>query len=155
MGYMIKALDDMAFTQFYGLSDDALAEFGILSYISDNITGYPCRVSLTNAAPGERLLLLNYEHLPVDSPYRASHAIFVKDGAKTSRVPANQVPDMLSNYLLSVRSYDHNDMMVDADVVEGVVVEEMIMKMLSDDAVKYIHLHTARRGCFMAEVLRA
>jgi hypothetical protein len=43
----------------------------------------PCRVSLTDAQPGDEILLVNYEHHPVDSPYRRRYAVYVRKDERT------------------------------------------------------------------------
>jgi hypothetical protein len=109
-------------------------------------------VTLENAEPGEKLLLLNYEHLAVDSPYRSSHAIFVKDGAVSKTCQPGQIPEIVQTYLLSIRAFDAKNMMVDADVCEGDQIEQRLVKLMANDEVEYLHVHTARRGCFLAAV---
>ena len=47
--------------------------------------GFPCRVSLEDAEVGEQLILVNYEHQPSASPYRAAHAIFVRKGVEQAK----------------------------------------------------------------------
>jgi hypothetical protein len=53
-----------------------LEKIGAIRLVADQ-PGLPCRVSLTHAAVGDELLLLNYEHQPATTPYRARHAIYV------------------------------------------------------------------------------
>ena len=43
----------------------------------------PCRISLTDATPGDELILVNYEHHAVASPYRMRFAIYVRQGERT------------------------------------------------------------------------
>ena len=76
-------------------------------------------------------------HLLTVSPYRSSHAIFVKDGASGAIVGKNQIPEMLRIRLLSVRAFDANGMMVDAYVVDGYDLEPIIERMLSIDSVDF------------------
>jgi len=38
----------------------------------DTEPGYPCRVSLSDAKVGERVLAVSFSHYNVNSPYRAS-----------------------------------------------------------------------------------
>jgi len=45
--------------------------------------------------------------------------------------------------------------MVDADVVEGTMLEEVIWRMLADSRVSYLHVHNAKPGCFDCSVVRA
>ena len=47
--------------------------------------GCPCRISLTDSEPGDELILINYEHHPVSSPYRIRFAIHVREGETTYR----------------------------------------------------------------------
>lgn len=121
----------------------------------DSQPGYPCRVSLKDVEVGETVLFMNYEHLSVSSPYRSSHAIFVQEGAQRAKTERNQVPEMLLTRLLSVRAFDATGMMVDANVVEGHDLEPLIERLLSAESVDYLHLHNARRGCYLARVDRA
>ena len=67
----------------------------------DRQPGYPCRVSLTDSKPGDELLLVNYEHLPVDSPYRMRFAIFVRKGDETYD-KIDEVPEQLRKRTLAV-----------------------------------------------------
>jgi len=46
-------------------------------------------------------------------------------------------------------------MMLDAEVVLGHDLEPIIQRMLSVDAVDFLHIHNAKRGCFLARVDRA
>jgi hypothetical protein len=57
--------------------------------------------------------------------------------------------------LLSLRAFDEQGMMIDADVVDGSQVEPLIERMLADAHTAYIHAHYARRGCFAARIERA
>ena len=116
--------------------------------------GFPCRVTLEDAAPGETLLLLNYEHLPDASPYRSRHAIFVREGAETPALYMDEIPELLATRLLSVRAFDRDAMMTNADVVEGKALGPLIKTMFADPAVAFLHVHNAKRGCFAARVDR-
>ena len=62
---------------------------------------------------------------------------------------------MIRIRLLSVRAFDADGMMVDADIVEGTEVQPMIERMLSLADVDFLHIHNAARGCFIARVDRA
>jgi hypothetical protein len=112
-------------------------------------------VSLQDAEPGETLLLLNYEHLAVASPYRARHAIYVRENARTATPAVNEVPGVLRTRLLSLRAYDRSGMMVEADVVHGSDVVPVIERIFSEENVDFIHIHNAKPGCFAARVDRA
>jgi hypothetical protein len=154
MSYVIKGLDPAPFRHLYGLEDAALADAQVVRVTADSRPGFPCRVTLEDAAPGEALLLLNHEHLPDASPYRACHAIYVREGAETPALFTDEIPEQLASRLLSVRAFDRYAMMTDAEVIEGTALEPLIATMFSDPAVAFLHVHNARRGCFAARVDR-
>ena len=154
-GFTINGLDPALFSGLYGLDDAALAARNIVRCTADSVPGFPCRVTLEDAAVGERLLLLNWEHLPVASPYRSSHAIFVREGAMRAARYRDTVPLQLRRRLLSVRGFDSAGMMVAADVFEGEMLAVRIGEFFGDPSVAYLHVHNARPGCFAARVDRA
>ncbi len=151
--FQIQPLSAAEFSHLYGLSDAELAEKNIQVHYSDG--GFPCRVSLKDAAKGTRVLLLNFEHQPGETPYRSRHAIFVADGAKETHPEPGTVPDAIASRLLSVRAFDRGHEMIDADVTEGRDAGTLIKRFFDNPQVDYIHLHFARRGCFAARVTRS
>jgi len=155
MPFQISGLPRAEFEPLFALTDAELAERQIVRRIVDEFPGFPCRVSLADAEPGERVLLLNYEHLAVASPYRSRHAIYVRENAQDARHFRNEVPDVLRRRLLSLRAFDAVGMMRSADVVDGKQVEPLIERMLADPKVAYIHAHNAKPGCFAARIDRA
>ena len=155
MNFQISGLDEGYFQHLFGQAPEVLAEYGVERMTVESQPGYPCRVSLKDVDIGGTVLLMNYEHLPASSPYRSSHAIFVKEGARRAYVGENQIPEMLRIRLLSVRSFDDDGMMIDADVIDGHDLEPIIEHMLSIESVDFLHIHNAKRGCFIARVDRA
>ena len=154
MSYLITGLPLAAFQPLFDLTDAELAERHIVRMPVTAKPGFPCRITLADAEPGETVLLLNHEHQDAETPYRSSHAIFVREAAREMVSVKDAVPECLATRLLSIRAFDAAGMMVDADVVEGVDLEPLIAKMFADDAVAYLHAHNARRGCFAARVDR-
>ena len=69
-------------------------------------------------------------------------------------VPVNTVPDVLGRRLLSVRAFDNEGMIVDADVVEGAESAAVFLRLLANDKAAYLHVHNAKRGCYAARVDR-
>jgi Protein of unknown function (DUF1203) len=142
------------FEPFFAMRDDELAALGARRVVADAPVGFPCRVSLADAEPGDELLLLPFEHLSTRSPYRASGPVFVRRGVRRAVLPPGEIPPYVTRRWMSVRAYDADDMMVDAEVCDGVEVRGAIERMLSDDAVAFVHLHNAKRGCFSCRVER-
>ncbi|HYJ36461.1 MAG TPA: DUF1203 domain-containing protein, partial [Rhizomicrobium sp.] len=79
MPFRYTGLDAGQFLSLFALSDAELAARGIQRVTADKKPGFPCRVSLEDAAPGETLLLLPFEQQPAASPYRSSGPIFVRE----------------------------------------------------------------------------
>jgi hypothetical protein len=155
MSFRISALPTARFKPLFALSDEELAARGAKRLIVDKCPGFPCRVSLVDAQVGEVVLLTNYEHQTASSPYRAAHAIFVRENAHEARPKVDEVPQVLRSRLLSVRGFDEEGMMIDADVVDGREIEPAIERLLANARISYLHLHNAKPGCYAARVDRA
>jgi hypothetical protein len=152
MSFRIQGLPAENFTHLFTLSDEELAAQGAVRRVADN--GSPCRVSLTDATPGEEVILVNYEHHAVDSPYRMRFAIFVRAG-ESRFDQVDTVPAQLRKRLLAVRAFDAQGMMLAFEVVKGDAVEPVIERLLADDRAAYLHIHFAAPGCYAAKVVRA
>ncbi len=155
MSFQITGLPLSQFSPLFALSDEELARRGAIRVTADQSLGFPCRVSLQDAAVGERLILLNYEHLPVATPYRSRHAIYVRQSATEAQLAIDEVPQLLRPRLLSVRAFDAQGMMKAADVAPGTAIENLIEQMFSHAAVAFLHVHNAKWGCYAARVDRA
>lgn len=143
------------FQPLFDLDDDALRARGMRRCIADEPFGFPCRVSLADAAVGDELLLLAHEHLAMDSPYRASGPIFVRRGAHQATLEPGVLPPYVTRRLLSARAYDADGMMRAADVCEGeAALAATIARLFADPAVDFLHLHNAKRGCYSCRVER-
>jgi len=110
---------------------------------------------MRDAQPGESLLLVNHVHQPADTPYRASHAIFVSESAAAPYDRVDEIPDALRLRTLSLRAFDRGHLMVDAGLVVGHEVEALIGRLLADPRTAYIQAHYAKRGCYAARIERA
>ena len=152
--FQISALHRDDFEDFFRLDDEELAVRGAKRYVANKTPGFPCRVSLEDAAPGERVILLPYAHQPAHSPYRAFGPIFVRESAQTASCAPNTVPPLLRSRMLSVRAYDSRDLMIDAAVVDGRELEGSLMRVFGNERVRYIHLHYAGPGCYACRVDR-
>ena len=155
MSYSITGLPVEDFQPLFGLSEAELAKRNIVRMTADAALGYPCRVLLEDAQPGDTLLLLNHEYQPAHTPYQGRHAIFVNERATAPRTFVDEVPPVLTvRKAISLRGFDADDMIVDADVVPGAEVEELILKLFQNPDIAYIHAHNAGRGCFAARIDR-
>jgi Protein of unknown function (DUF1203) len=155
MAFRISGLSAEPFRHLYGLSEAELAGHGAKRYVVDAPTGYPDRIEMRDAQPGETVLLVNHVSQPADTPYRASHAIFVREGADETYTSVDEVPDVIRRRLMSLRAFDKQGMMLDADVTEGTKIEAVIERFFANPRVDYIHAHNAKRGCYSGRIDRA
>lgn len=155
MSFRIHALPAETFAHLSALTDDALHERGIRRVVADGRPVHPCRVSLQDAVEGDTLLLLPHEHHAVDTPYRASGPIYVREAVAQAQPGVDDVPALLRTRLLSLRAYDARGMMVRAEVVDGAQVETGIAELFGIEGVAYLHIHYAKPGCYACRVERA
>jgi hypothetical protein len=154
MSFRITGLPAEPFAPLFALSEAELRERGAVRRIVDQPNAYPCRISLTDAEPGDTVLLTHFEHHPVDSPFRSSYAIYVREGEQTFDA-VDHVPDQLRRRLLAVRAFDEAGMLIGADVAEGAALEPLIENLFADREARYLHVHFAKAGCYAAKVERA
>jgi hypothetical protein len=154
MSFRILGLPAGDFQHLFELSDAELAAQGAVRQIADaRQPGYPCRVSLTDSKPGDELILTNYEHHEVESPYRMRFAIYVRKGEETYD-EVDKVPEQLRLRTLAVRAFDANGMLVGWELVEGRGLEAAIERLNGNPRAAYLHVHYAAPGCYAARVER-
>jgi len=152
MHFRIRGLPAEQFAPLFALSDEQLKERGAVRRIADGPR--PCRISLTDAKPGDELILVNYEHHAVASPYRMRFAIYVRAGEQTFDA-VDAVPEQLRTRTLAVRSFDGDAMMIGWEVIEGTKLKQAIARQFADPRAAYLHVHFAAPGCYAARVDRA
>jgi hypothetical protein len=155
MSFRYRGLPLAPFAPLFALDDASLAEKGFKRMVVDEKPGFPCRITLEDAEPGERVLLVTYAHQEAHSPYKSSGAIFVRENAREAFDRVDEVPPVLRGRLLSLRAYDEAGMMLDAELVEGKEIETLLERFFASEATAYVHVHNARRGCFACAVERA
>jgi hypothetical protein len=155
MHYRIRGIDPAPFRHLFAMSDTELAAQRAKRYVADSKPGFPCRISLEDAEPGETVILAPYAHQTAATAYQSAGPIFVRDGATARADVRDQVPEQLASRLLSLRAYDADGMMIDAEVADGRELEAQIARFFGNAQTSYIHAHFARRGCFAARIDRA
>lgn len=155
MSYRITGLSPEPFRHLFGLPEAELAGLGIQRWTATPGSRLPDRIEVRDAEPGETLLLLNHEHQPAATPYRATHAIFVREGATRAYAGEGAIPEAMRSRMLSLRAFDAAHLMVDAELVDGREAEAAIARLFAQPAVAYIQAHYATRGCYAARIDRA
>ena len=152
MSYVVRGLDPAPYQSLFGLPDEELAELGAVRMIVTEKPSFPCRVSLTDREIGERVLLLNHLSHDVANPYRASHAIFVEEGAEVAAEYVDDVPPVFETRVLSLPGFDKNGMMAEAILTQPGEAEAGIRRLFGNPEIETIHAHNAARGCFSARI---
>ena len=152
MSFRITGLPAANFSHLFSLDNAELATLGAVRRTAEHPA--PCRISLTDAKPGDEVILTNYEHHAVDGPYRMRFAIYVRNGEETYD-EIDAVPEQLRTRTLAARAFDKDGMMVDREIVDGAVLESTIERLLADPRAAYLHVHFAAPGCYAARVDRA
>lgn len=154
-GFQLVGLEHTQFDALFEKSEGELRSQGIVRRVATAQPGYPCRISLEDAAIGEEVLLLPHWHHRVDSPYRALGPIYIRRDVTQAVLSPGVVPAYVASRLMSLRAYDRDHMMVAADVCAGTGVSDHLIDMFGDPVVSYIHLHNAKQGCFSCAAARA
>lgn len=153
--FHIIATDMSHFEHLFNLAPEELASLGAIRKIADQQPGYPCRVSLQDAAVGEAVILTAFTHHAVTSPYQASGPVYIRKNAETAKPAVNEIPSMLRHRQLSVRAYDADAIMISSRVTGGEQLEQIIRDYFADKKVAYLHIHNAGPGCYNCAVERA
>lgn len=154
MGFRITGLSAEPFRRLYGLPEAELSNRGVRRYLADDTTAYSDRIEMRNARPGETVLLLNHVCQPAETPYKACHAIFVREGAEDTYVGVDEVPEIMRAYPQSLRAFDAEGMMVAAEVAMGDEVKPALERLLENPRAAYVHAHNAAQGCYAGRIDR-
>jgi hypothetical protein len=154
MSFRITGLSPEPFRHLFGLSADELARHGAQRVLVDHSPGYPDRIEVRDAEPGESVLLVNYTHQPAETPYQAKFAIFVREGAEAAYDRIDEVPQAMRRRMISLRGFDADHMLVKADLADGKELAGPVALLFADPRIGYIQAHYAVPGCYAARIDR-
>ena len=155
VSFRVLGIDPDQFSHLYELPDADLATAGAKRYVVDAKPGFPDRIEVRDMEIGECAILINHEHQPADTPYRSRHAIFVREGAKVALDVIDAVPEAIRIRPISLRAFNEDGEMLDADLSDGDALVPLIERFFGDPDVAYLHAHYARQGCYAARIIRA
>ncbi len=155
MSFQISALPHETFAHLFGLPDEALAQNNTLRVTATSHPGYPCRISLVDAAIGETLLLLNHQHQPAKTPYQSNYAIYVRENAIFATPAINEIPEILTNRPLALRAFCATGLLKTATLATAATLPETLAQLFENPDIAYIHIHNAAHGCYAARADRA
>jgi hypothetical protein len=150
----LSGLAPEPFQPLFALDDEALHQRGIRRMLApdDPGIGYPCRVSLEFARPGDEMLLLNYRHFDdARSPYRSEGPIFIRRGVEQFQ-GRGEWPEIVMQRAMSVRAYDHDGMMAEAEIAEKEALKDLASAWLARPDIVHVDIHSMRRGCFFCRL---
>ncbi len=155
MSFTISGLDPEEFQPLFGLSNEELQQRGVIRKSATTKPGFPCRITLEDAEPGETVLLLNHESHKTDSPFRSSYAIYVRESTLATQTFTNELPPVLKGRPIALRIFDKGGNLIDADLDMSGELAAKIEHAFDNPDTAYIHAHNAMHGCFAAEIRRA
>ena len=154
MTYRISGLNPVDFRHLIGQSDAVLATHNAKRVTATSKPGYPCRVTLDDAEPGETLILLHHVSHDVATPYRSAYAIYVREQAETAAQLIDELPPVFEGRPLAFRAFDAKGDLRTARLAQPGEAEDAIHALVEDPTIAYLDAHNAAHGCFAARVER-
>lgn len=154
MAYRIDGLAPEAFESLFGMMDGELAARGAVRVTADAPTGYPCRVTLEDAAQGEELVLLNYVSHDVEGPFRTAYGIYVRKDAAAPASFTDETPPLFESRTLGLRGFGADGMLKSGLLAMPGEADAKIRELFDDPRIDTIHAHSAAYGCFLARIER-
>ncbi|MEA3053009.1 MAG: hypothetical protein QOG72_1912 [Sphingomonadales bacterium] len=154
MTYRIEGLKREAYADLLGLTDAELAERGARRVTVDAKPGFPCRVAMADAEPGERLILFNHVSNDVPTPFRSAYAIYVREEPGPPACYVDETPPAFEGRVLSLRGFNAEGMLAEAMLAEPGQADAKIRHLFERPEIAEIHAHNAAAGCFAARIVR-
>lgn len=116
--------------------------------------GEPVRCCLSDAQPGEELLLFGYvPDIPATSPYREVGAVFVHAQPCASPAPTDRYPADWYGRAQVLRAYDERGWIHPATRThDGSDPEAAIADVLAEPGVVQVHSRNIAYGCYMMAI---
>ena len=154
MAYRIAGLSRDPFESLFTLSDEELVHRNARRVVANKKPGFPCRITLEDAEPGESLILTNYVSHDAETPYRTAYAIYVREAAVESALYIDELAPALRDRPLSLRGFDSEGMLRGAFLALPGEADGKIRELFGQPEIAAIHAHNAAYGCFAAKIER-
>lgn len=154
MTYRITGLSPEPFADLIGQDAATLANHGAMRVTATAKPGYPCRITLEDAEPGETLILLNHVSHDVATPYRSAYAIYVREAPGETGSFEDAVPPVFAHRPISFRAFDSAGMLRNAALALPGEADATIRALFESTEIAYLHAHNSAHGCFAAKVER-
>lgn len=153
MCYSITGLSPTPFAGLFTLTDTDLSARNAMRVKVTDRPGFPCRISLEDAAIGETVILLHHVSHDAPTPYRSAYAIYVRDVGEAAQY-RDSLPPVMQGRPLAMRAFDQHAMLRDARIALPGQADTAIRSLFDNPMIAYIHAHNAAHGCFVAQVDR-
>jgi hypothetical protein len=152
--YRIDGLRREDCSGLIGLDEVELRRRGARRVIADAMPGFPCRITLEDAEPGESLILFNHVSHDVATPFRSAYAIYVRETAREPACYVDEPPPVFAGRTLGLRGFDSEGMLRGALLALPGEADSAIRALFERPAIETIHAHNAAAGCFAAKIVR-
>lgn len=154
MTYRIEGLAPEAYRELINLRDEALALRNARRVKAHSKPGFPCRVTLEDAEPGESLILFHHVSHDVHTPFRSAYAIYVRESAAEPACYVDETPPVFDGRALSLRGFNSVGMLRGALLALPGEADSKIRALFERPEIESIHAHNAAAGCFAAQIVR-
>ena len=154
MTYRIDGLRREECSGLFGLAEGELALRGACRVIACSKPGFPCRITLEDAEPGESVILFNHVSHDVPTPFRSSYAIYVRETAAEPACYVDEPPPVFTGRALGLRGFDSDGMLRGALLALPGEADSRIRALFDRPEIETIHAHNATAGCFAAKIVR-
>lgn len=154
MTYKIQGLGRDAYAALIGLDDDGLVCRQARRVTADSKPGFPCRVTLEDAEPGETLILFNHLSHDVPTPFRNAYAVYVRETATEPACFVDEPPPVFTGRAVGLRGFDAEGMLRGALLALPGEADSKIRELFDRPEIETIHAHNAAAGCFAAKIVR-
>lgn len=154
MTYRIEGLSPDLFAPLFTMDEAGLAARGAMRVVAVSSTGYPCRVTLTETAPGDDVVVLSHVTHDVSTPFRTVYAIAVRQGAREAASWRDEIPAVLGSRTLGLRGFGADGMLKAASLALPGETDAKVRELLDHPEIMAIHAHNATCGCFLAKIER-
>ncbi len=155
MAYRVQGLSPEPFQELFTLTEAQLERRNARRVTATSKPGFPCRVTLEDAEPGESLILLHHVSHDVDTPFRAAYAIYVREGATEPATFVDTLPPVFEGRTLSLRGFGEDGMLKGGLLAAPGEIDTKIRALFGQPEIAVIHAHNAVYGCFAAAILRS
>lgn len=154
MTYRIEGVRREDYSGLLGLAEGELARHGARRVTANSKPGFPCRVTLEDAEPGESLILFNHVSHDVRTPFRSAYAIYVRESASAPACFVDTTPPVFAGRALGLRGFDAEGMLRGALLALPGEADSKIRALFDRPEIETIHAHNAAAGCFAAKIVR-